>query len=392
MSNQETIEQQALRESARRFISSRCGPATSKRVQQDPVKEHQNLWPEIASLGWTGIWIDEAYEGVKSDFVTLALLIEEMGRGSFASPFFESAVTVPMLLDALGTEAARQRILPGIASGEIVATVAVGEEVCTELNAGFSATRASRSGDGFVLNGEKSSIPFAQVADVLLIVAKMDLAESNEPGQLGLFAIPVTHPGVEMQQLIDMSGPTVSNVRFVSVDLPASALVSDGLFYEKKLNAVLLKAAVAKCCEMIGGASFALETIVSYARERKQFGKAIGSFQAIQHHCTNVLVHVETARRLVNEAIKSIDDGNFSSIRGAVAKAWCNFAYREVVRISHQVMGGMGYIDEHVMPWIFRHARAAEVRLGDQTSLLDLIAFDLYANEDHSLEHCEPGN
>lgn len=381
MPTPETIEQQVLQESVRRFIERRCGPSYSKKASVDPSVEHAKLWGELAQMGWLGIWIDDAYGGSKTDFSTLSLLLEEIGRGCLPGPYFESAVLVPTLLEAFGAGFAKTDILPRIANGELVVTAAIEEAECSEFRASNAATRARRHGDGYVIDGAKSVVPFAQLADVILTVARITLSDSEEPGQLGLFAVPRVQPGVSCKQLTDMSGNVACDVFYNDVVVPASSRVSATWVSEDELNAALLLAAVAKCSEMVGGAKYALEIIVAYAKERRQFGRAIGSFQAIQHHCTNVLVYVETARRLVDEVIISIDKGQFNPARGAIAKAWCNHSYREVVRIAHQVMGGIGYIDEHAMPWIFRHARTAEVSLGDQETLLELIATHLYAED-----------
>jgi alkylation response protein AidB-like acyl-CoA dehydrogenase len=140
---------------------------------------------------------------------------------------------------------------------------------------------------------------------------------------------------------------------------------------------MLLKAAVAKSAEMIGGAQRAMDLALAYAKERKQFGKQIGAFQAIQHHCVNMLIQVESARWLTYRCAAMIDRGGLKTAYAAMAKVWSNQAYREVVRLAHQVMGGIGYCEDHEMPLYFRHARQSEAMLGDTDTLLDIIAGEL---------------
>jgi len=374
-------EQGMLQETARRFLQEACTPSFLRGAYREPEQAHSALWPRMAEMGWTALGIDEAFGGVGADFATLAVLLEEMGRACLPGPFFASVVLGGLMISEFADDRQRNELLPALASGKSIVSLAI-QEGASEFDLDAIATSARWNGEAYLLTGRKQMVLHAHLADTLLCVARIDAAKDATTSGLGLFLVPRSHPAVRCMPLTEIAGRCSDDVEFSEVALPASALLGGQAVALESLERLLLKSAVAKSAEMLGGARRAMEIAVEYAKERRQFGKPIGSFQAIQHHCANMLVLVETACRMVNETVGQVDQGEWAPARAAMTKVWCNRAYREVIRLAHQVMGGIGYIEEHAMPWHFRHARHNEGMLGDTDTLLDLVADALYAARD----------
>lgn len=367
-----------LKKTARKFLERNLSPTILKTAFIEPGNLHSKLWPQIAELGWPALLVDEVYGGIKTDFSTVAVLLEETGRACLPGPFFSSSVLGALFVTELANEPQKEKLLPLVAAGEEVLALAIQEGI-SEFDAASINMSAHLSGDEFVLSGRKSQVPYADVATTLLCVARISIPDCHGDDQYGVFICPRSNSAVRSIVLQELAGFVSSDLEFSNLNLPRSALLGDKPVSWEKIQNILLKAAVLKSAEMIGGARHAMEIAVDYAKERKQFGRIIGSFQAIQHHCTDMLIYVETAQRMTDEVVSMLDRGVLNQSRAAATKTWANKAYREVIRRAHQIMGGTGYIDEHAMPWHFRHSCSAESTLGDSASLLAIVADDLYS-------------
>jgi alkylation response protein AidB-like acyl-CoA dehydrogenase len=329
----------------------------------------------MAGLAWTGLIIPEQYGGSGAGFLSLVILLEEMGGVCLPGPFFSTVVLGGLCLMELADERHRAALLPRLVRGELRVTLAV-QEGASEFDRAAFAFSARFDGDAYRLTGRKFLVPDAQAADYLVCVARADEPPSAADAY-NLLLVPRTQAGLQCTPLHTIAARSFCEVVCDDVRLGRDALLNSEPIPWIDLRRVLCKAAVAKSAEMIGGAQRAMDLALDHAKKRRQFGKVIGAFQAIQHHCVNMLMQVESARWLTYRCAGMIDRGEMDTAYAAMAKAWANQAYREVVRLGHQVMGGIGYIEEHEMPLYYRHARQNEAMLGDTDTLLDIIAAEL---------------
>lgn len=385
MSKPANIEQEILQQNARKFLDRNLSPTILTRAFAEPTNLHAKLWPQIAELGWSALLVDESYGGLKTDFSTVAVLLEETGRACIPGPFFSSSILGALFVAELANEPQKRSILPLIATGDEILALAIQEGI-SEFDAPSIRMKAQTIGDEFILSGQKTQVPYADIATTLLFVARLSDFSNQGTEEFGVFTCSRANPAILSTAVQEISGPVSSNLEVANLTLSRNALLGGKAVPWETIESILLRASVLKSVEMIGGARHAMEVAVDYAKERKQFGQIIGSFQAIQHHCTDMLVFVETAQRMADEAVAMLDSGTLNSGRAAATKSWTNNAYREVMRRAQQIMGGMGYIDEHAMPWHFRHACATESTLGDSNSLLALVADDLYSRAANATE------
>jgi alkylation response protein AidB-like acyl-CoA dehydrogenase len=321
----------------------------------------------MAELGWQGLPFPEEYGGTGLGMLELAIVLEEMGRALVPGPFL-STLVAGLALQAGGSDAQRRRWLAGICAGRVKATLALLEESAHWDAAGVSAV-ARPAGDGFVLSGTKLFVPDAHVADVL--VCALRRADDGEPV---LVAVERGAAGLEVAPLPNMDETRkLFRVDLADVRVSAAALLpcDAGAVLERVLD----QARVALAAEMCGGAARVLEITVEYAKVRRQFDRAIGSFQAIQHHCADMLVEVEKAKTATTYAAWASSAGApDAALAAAMAKAAAGDAYRHVTAQSIQVHGGIGFTWEHDLHLYFKRAQSSEVTFGDATWNRELVA------------------
>jgi alkylation response protein AidB-like acyl-CoA dehydrogenase len=364
-------EQEMLRASARDFLARECPPAYVRRMMEADDAWDQGLWRKLAELGWTGLGIPEAYGGVGT-FLDLVVVLEEAGRGLLPGPFFSTmALAVPALLEA-GTEAQRRQVLSAIAAGDARATVALTEPEGRWDAEGVSLA-ATRSGDGWRLDGVKLFVPDAGVADHLVVAGRT--RPGGEDG-VTLFLVSGRPAGTTVSPLttLDMTRRWYE-VRFEGVELPADAVMGEVDRGWAPLRRALDWAAAGLCAEMVGGAQHVLDASVAYAKTRQQFGKPIGIYQAVSHRLADMLLETESARSATYYAAWAVDaDAPDRSLATSMAKAYTSDAYRRAAGGGIQVHGGIGFTWEHDMHLYFRRAKASEVTLGDATFHRELVA------------------
>ncbi|MGH7392861.1 MAG: acyl-CoA dehydrogenase family protein [Candidatus Rokuibacteriota bacterium] len=359
-------DQQLLKNAARQFLDDQCKPATVRLTWDDPRGESEAMWKEMAQLGWLGLALPEAYGGSDLGLVETAILLEEMGRASYPGPYLPTVLTAHALLEA-GTAAQKDRWLPAIAAGGARATVALLDaELSWDLDA--TATRAERADNGWRLSGVKHFVPWAHVADVLLVPART--AEG-----LGAFLIERSAAGLELSPVAGMDLAT----RWVKVELdgvPAGAEAVLGAPGQARplLERLLRAGAVGAAAEMLGAARRCLDMSVEYAKVREQFGQPIGSFQAIRHKCAEMLLEVENSHSAVYYAAWAHDAGaEDADLAASVAKAYVGDAARKVCGESIQVHGGIGFTWEYDLHLYFKRAKALEAMYGDADFHRELI-------------------
>ncbi len=356
-------EQKMIMDSARHFLKKECTSEFVRSMAQDSKGFTPRLWDGMAELGWMGLVVPEKYGGFQGEFLDLVLLLEEMGKVNLPGPFFSHVLLGEMCLLSAGNEEQKEHYLPLLSQGEVIMTLALNEpESIYDFNS--IATRAVVQNNSIVITGKKLYVPDAESANYIICVARTgDFVSGSEDG-LGVFILDRKSPGITLRELKTMAIDKQYEIVLDEVKVVSGCTLGENGKVRSWLEPILFKAALAKCAEMMGSGQRVLQLAVAHAKNREQFGKPIGSFQAIQHHCVNMLMDVETCRWMVYKAAWMMDEQKSCQMQCAMAKAWCNEAYKRVVNIGHQVMGGIGYAEEHELPLHFRRSRFAEPTFG----------------------------
>lgn len=370
-----TEEQEMLRKMARDFLTNECPKSLVRAMEEDERGYSPELWRKTAELGWPGLAFPEAYGGMGGSFLDLCVLLEEMGRALLPGPFFSTVVLGGLPLLAAGTEAQKKEFLPRLSRGELVMTMALTEPSGTWDASGVKA-RAARSDGGFTITGAKLFVPNAHVADVLLVVARTEPRSRGENG-LTLFLVDGKSPGIRCTQLKTIASDKQSEVVFNKVAVPDARVLGPVSGGWPIVAQALEKAAAAQCALMVGGAQQVLEMTVDYAKTRVQFGRPIGTFQAIQHKCANMVTDVDGARFVAYQAAWRLSEGLPATTEVSIAKAWVSDAYRRACAEGHQIHGGIGFTKDHDMQLFFRRAKAGELAFGDGDFHREVVARQL---------------
>jgi alkylation response protein AidB-like acyl-CoA dehydrogenase len=356
-------DQELLQRSAAEFLARECPPSLVREVAGHEDGYPRALYRHMAELGWLGLIVPETCGGAGLGMLDMALLLEQLGRVVLPGPFFSSAVLATLAIVHGGTAAQKKVWLPRLASGEAVGTLAVLEE-SDRLDASGVAARARRAGRGYRLSGSKLFVTDAHVAD--LLVAAFRTGAGAEDG-VTLFLVPRDTPGVEVRllQSIDRTRRP-AEVRFDGVELPAAAVLGKPGAGWRSLARVYDGAAVALAADSLGGAERALELAVEYAKVREQFGRPIGSFQAVKHMAAEMVSEIEPARALLWYAAYAYDALPREAARAAsMAKACLSDVYARTANRAVQIHGGIGFTWEHDLHFWFKRAKWNELAFGD---------------------------
>ncbi|MFP6664626.1 MAG: acyl-CoA dehydrogenase family protein [Deltaproteobacteria bacterium] len=358
-------DQEELRRSARAFLAEHSSSAKVREAMATEEGFDRELWRRISEeMGWPALLFAEEHGGYGLGPVDLTALLEEMGRALLCSPFFASVVLAGQAIQTAGSEAQKAQWLPAIASGTTIGTLALTEASGRWDASGIEMT-ARREGENFVLEGTKTFVPDGGVADLFVVAVRV-------PGSVGeagvsLFVVPAETAGVERRIL-----PTVDQTRrqgevtFAKVSVPATALLGAEGSGWAALAHTLDLAAVALGAEQVGSAQAILDQTVQYAKERVQFGRPIGSFQAVKHKCADMLVAVESARSAVYFASAAAAEGSAELPQlASMAKAYCSDAFFRCAADAIQVHGGVGFTWEYDCHLFFKRAKSSESFLGD---------------------------
>src|SRR5690349_10821749 len=362
-----TEEQELLRDSARRFLESKCTPQFARQRMAEPAAITDEFWQELAEQGWLGIVYAEEDGGSGLGLVDLVVLMEEMGRAVMPGPFFSTVLLGGAAVAEAGTPAQRREWLPGIAAGRAKAALAWTEPNLHWDAAGI-ALEARDSGSGFTLSGTKLFVGDAHLADMLVVAARTRDGSTMEDG-VSLFLVPRDTRGLAVSLL-----PTIDEtrklceVRLDNVALPAGALLGEIHQGWAPLSRVIGRATVALAAEMCGGAQQVLDMSVAYAKIRIAFGKPIGSYQGVKHQAADMLVAIENAKSLTYYAAWAVDQSlEEAPIAVSMAKAAASDMARKVAGTGIQLHGGIGMTWEHDLQLYFKRAKASEVAFGDAT-------------------------
>jgi alkylation response protein AidB-like acyl-CoA dehydrogenase len=349
----ESAEQHALRESVRRFLTEKSPTGAVRAAMETDAGHDPAVWQQAAAqLGLPALAIPEQYGGAGFSFVEQAIVLEELGRALYPGPYLASAVLAATALLGSGDEQAAKELLPAVAAGEQIATLAVAEDGGSWDPAATTLTAA-----GGVLNGHKSFVLSGHIADLILVAAR-------DGAGLSLYAVRPDAAGLARTAL-----PTLDQTRRLARlefrDTPAR-LVGAGGGAGPVLASTMDVAALALAAEQLGGAQAALDMAVAYAKEREQFGRPIGSFQAIKHRCADLLLELESARSTVGYAAWAVAESSTDvPVVAALAKAYVSEAFFHIAAENIQIHGGIGFTWEHDAHLYLKRAKADELFLGD---------------------------
>jgi len=361
-------DQILLRNSVRAALDEQCKPEHVRAMFDDPKGYSAELWGEMAKLGWLGLPFPEEQGGAGLGFVELALVMEETGRVAYPGPFFATVVLGGLGIMLGGAPAQRDKWLSAIAAGKARATAALLEEHLDWDPASVTAT-AAKSGSGWMLSGLKRFVPWAHVADVVLVPAR-------SPEGLSLFLVDPKASGVTLKPMVGIDLVSRwSEMRLDKVAVDADALLGQAGTAGPLLESLLRRAAVMSSAEMLGAARRCLDMSVEYAKVREQFGQPIGSFQAIRHRCAEMLLEVENAHAAVYYAAWALTAGaEDAAIASSICKAYVSEAARKVCGDAIQVHGGIGFTWEYDLHLYMKRAKALEPLYGDAEYHRELIA------------------
>lgn len=370
-----TEEQDMLRTSARDFLQKECPKQLVRQLDESEEGYSPELWRKMAGLGWIGLPFPEEYGGGGGSFLDLVVLLETMGYNILPGPFFSTVVLGGLTILAAGNEEQKKRFLPEIASGGMILTLALTEPSARYDAASVKTTAVVRNGE-YVINGTKLFVLDANVADFILCVARTKEATNPENG-LTVFLVDTKSPGVKITLLRTLARDKQCEVIFDEVSVPKENVLGEFNRGWPTVQGVLQRATVAKCAEMVGGAQAALDMAVAYAKERVQFNRPIGSFQAIQHYCANMVSDVDGSRFVTYKAAWKVSEGLPATFDMAVAKAWTSGAYGRVTLLAHQIFGAIGFTMDHDMHLYYRRAKAGEIMFGDGAFQRAIVAREM---------------
>ncbi|MEX1005232.1 MAG: acyl-CoA dehydrogenase family protein [Acidimicrobiia bacterium] len=349
-------EQEELRRYARQWLGDRMPLARVRELMATPEGFDRADWSGIAELGWQAMAIPEEYGGAGFGLLEVAVLLEEQGRAMFGGPFLSTVVGAANAILLAGSEAQKSDILGRIAAGEVVAAYAVTEEGGRHDGEHMKTSAVARDG-GWIIEGSKRHVIDGHTADLLVVAAQT-------ADGVGMFVVDAAAEGVTRTPLSTMDQTRKqADIAFSEVTVSEDARLPQGDASTMRCVHEIL--AVALALEQVGGAQATLDMAVQYAKDRRQFGKPIGSFQAVKHMCADMLVNVESARAAAYYAAWTVAEGNAEAETVVpLAKAYCSDAFFECAAANIQVHGGIGFTWEHDAHLYFKRAKSSQLMLG----------------------------
>jgi alkylation response protein AidB-like acyl-CoA dehydrogenase len=368
-------DQELIRDSAKRFVENECSKEMVRELSHSEKGYDLGMWRKMADLGWMGLALPEEFGGVGGGMIDLALVLEEMGRGLLPGPFFPTVAACAFPILAFGTEEQKEQYLPSIAAGEAIWSLALTEESGTSEPTGIGVAAKAANG-GYLINGTKLFVPYAHVADFLLVAARTGKRSNSSEG-VTLFVVDSKSPGVEIELLQTLAGDKQCEVRFSQVSVPKENLIGELDRGWSVVELIHQRTALLKSAEMLGGVQAVLEMTIDYTKQRIQFGAPIGSFQAVQHNLVDLSNQIQGLRHLVYEASWRVDAG-LPALPAAplisMAKAKANQVYEKTCIDCMKLHGAIGFTEELDIGLYHLKTRANLSLGGDTRFHLDRIA------------------
>lgn len=353
-----TEETVLMKDSAERFLEEKCPSTLVRDLAKDEVGYSKDIWKEMAELGWLGFIHKEKYGGFEGGFFDLAVIFEQVGRVLLPSPFLFSAILSGLIIDEAGSEAQKDACLKPIIEGEKIFTTALLDEAGRYDLSEPKIEAVKSPDDAYVVNGTRLLVPYAHVADGIIICANIKGSKTGGPT---LFIADRNSDGQIKTPLDTMSTDKLCAVTFDNVKIPAENRVGAPGKGADCLNKILPKATILKCCEMLGGMARVVEMTIDYVKERHQFDRPLGSLQIVQHYCADMATDLESARLITYQAASLMSEDIPCEKEVAMAKAWCSDVYRKATWTAQQVHGGIGFTEEYDLHLFYKHAKASEL-------------------------------
>jgi len=371
-----STEQNILKESAHKFLGKECTSEFVREMAEDEKGYSPKLWKKMADLGWMSLLVPEEYEGSGVNFLDLALLISEMGYYCLPGPFFPTVVLGGLTVLEAGNESQKSEILPEVATGKRLMTLAMTETGGTYTPKGINLSAVMKN-DQYVLNGTKLFVPDAHVADTIICAARTGDPKPDESDGISLFLVDAKSSGLKVELLDTLAGDKQCEVLFDKVSVPEENLLGEQGKGWPVLKKVLLMAAVAKSAEMNGIAQKAMDLAIPYVKGRQQFGRPVSAFQAVQHHCADMLTFADTINFMTYQAAWRITAGLPFEKEASMCKVWVSESCRKLVGLGHQVIGGVGFMEEYDLQLYYKRAKEAEQLFGSADFHRELVACEM---------------
>jgi alkylation response protein AidB-like acyl-CoA dehydrogenase len=364
-----TDEQEMLRETVRGVCEKHASLTVVREVEDDPIGYPESFWTQLADLGLLGLTIAEADGGSGMSMLDAAVVYEEFGRALAPSPHFVSSVLSGGVLERAASLQQRQEWLPNIASGAAILTPAWLEPGGSFGPRGVQL-HAVADGEGFVLTGSKRHVRFARAADALVVLARTGPGATD----IDLFLVPRDASGVTLTQQMTVASDTQYRVDFEQVRVPAASRIGSAGSGWSTWTATMQDGILLLGAYAMGGAGYALEITVQYAKDRHQFDKPLGAFQALAHYLADAKASVDGGRTLVWEAAWARDNDRPTDRLAPMAKLFATQTFRDVTAMAQQIFGGVGFTVEYDIQLYFRRAKALQLDWYDTRALEEMVA------------------
>ncbi|MEP6343551.1 MAG: acyl-CoA dehydrogenase family protein [Maricaulaceae bacterium] len=361
-------DEKLLAESAEGFLNEKAPTEALRKLRDERAEDgiDRALWAEMAEMGFAGVLIPEEHGGVDMGHMAAGLIAVEMGKNLTASPFLSSAILAATALKEAGSDAQKSEWLPKIASGATIVALAVDEGV--KHNPNKIEMTATRSGNGFTLNGEKSMVVDGHIADHLIVAAK------TSEDKLTLFLVDPKTSGVSTERTIMVDSRNAARIDFDNVDVTSDAVLGEVDQGADVLDGVLNAGRAVVAAELLGAGTQAFSLTTEYLKERKQFGTEIGRFQALQHRASHLYCELEIARSAVLAALTALDaKSEEAPMAVAMAKAKLGSVSKLTALEGVQMFGGVGMTDEYDIGLFLKRIRVAQELFGDEHYQLDQV-------------------
>ncbi len=362
-------EQEMLRETVRGMVASTSPLGVVRELEDDPTGYSAELWKQLAHLDLIGLQLPEEYGGSGMSAVEGVVVYEEFGRAIAPSPHFVSSVLSGATLARSGSDSQKQAWLPGIVTGEAILTPAWLEPENSSGPTGVQV-RAVPDGDGWTITGTKRHVAFASAASQLIVLART----GDAPGDVDLFLVDPTADGVTLTQQLTIASDAQYKVELDAVRVTEEDRIGAAGSGWATWSAVMHEAIILAAAQAVGGAQYALEITVQYAKDRQQFDKPLGAFQALAHYLADAATTVDGAEVLVHEAAWARSDGRSVAKLAPMAKLYACQTFRDVTATAQQIFGGIGFTVEFDIQLYFRRAKELQLSWWDPRTLEELIA------------------
>jgi len=365
-----TEAQEILRKAARDFLTTECPKTLVRELEKSEKGYSPELWKKIAELGWTSLVIPEQYEGIGYTFQDLTVLLEEVGRNILPGPLIPTVISTFSIVEG-GTEEQKKEFLPKIASGDLILTLALIEAEGT-FDASGIALKATAKGEDFVLNGTKLFVEMAHVSNYMVCVARTK--EGTTDKGITLFLVDTKSPGIQIEVIPTIAADKLCEVRFENVTVPKKNMLGKLDAGWTLVESMMRKGSVARSVEAVGAMQTCIDMTVAYLKERVQYERPIGAFQALQHLMANMWTSMQTARYLVYQAAWMESEGQPAAKEVSLAKAYINEAYKDVAQWAIRLHGGIATSSDHDIPLYYRRSLAASTSFGGTDFHRELVA------------------